>query len=95
MKIDGGGVRGYASLLILQEIMKRVKKLERTTALYPHERSDTPTKVDSKGSGKCESSAAYAWNKGAQEPEELETDIKDTFRPHHYFDYFVGTSTGG
>ncbi|EME79669.1 uncharacterized protein MYCFIDRAFT_9528, partial [Pseudocercospora fijiensis CIRAD86] len=48
---DGGGIRGYASLLIIRALMDKIAKLE------------------SQPDGK--------------------------YRPHHYFDYFVGTSTGG
>lgn len=44
------------------------------------------------------SSAAYSWATGLPNPQDPKDSIPkyaDLFRPHHYFDYFFGTSTGG
>ena len=44
------------------------------------------------------SSAAYCWGSGLPAPADPKDGIPKyagTFRPHHYFDYFFGTSTGG
>lgn len=44
------------------------------------------------------SSAAYCWGSGLpppQDPTEGVPKYVDRFLPHHYFDYFFGTSTGG
>ena len=61
--LDGGGIRGYASLLILKEIMTRCRTIE------------------------------YNLDKSAADgSEDVEPDLS---LPCHYFDYMIGTSTGG
>lgn len=44
------------------------------------------------GHAPVESSADYPW---FQEVETISELKRKTFVPHHYIDYFVGTSTGG
>lgn len=70
-------MRGYASLLILNKIMERVKAIE-----------------EQKDEG-CHGSSAYPWCAEQDGRNGTSRDIPGGFRPHHYFDYFVGTSTGG
>lgn len=81
---DGGGVRGYSSLLIVKRLMTRIRDIE----LHHLE-------------GPVQSSVSYPWMgsdvrdaAGADEPPNV-SDLVDDFLPCHYFDYMVGTSTGG
>ncbi|PMD14934.1 FabD/lysophospholipase-like protein, partial [Hyaloscypha hepaticicola] len=61
LAFDGGGIRGYSTLLMLQAIMDHIRRLE-TLSQYEQPEETLPA-------------AAYL--------------------PAHYFNYMVGTSTGG
>lgn len=81
--IDGGGIRGYSSLLILKEIMKAIEEIEKkedsraTSSFHPNDFVSPHDKR--KGSTPNADDAAT-------EP--------CRFLPCHYFDYIGGTSTG-
>lgn len=89
--------------------MRRVEDLEKKRPLRPNRHMSSlngsivgaNTIVDhasialTDSGDECESSASYFWQKPPQEPQDYEPDKQDAFRPHHYFDYFFGTSTGG
>ncbi|KAI0126158.1 acyl transferase/acyl hydrolase/lysophospholipase [Xylariales sp. AK1849] len=83
LSFDGGGVRGYSSLLIMDTIMSKVKEVElelsggsvRSSKDYPW-----------MGNGDSASSS---------EENEHPSGDSDHFLPCHYFDYVTGTSTGG
>ncbi|KAK4618340.1 hypothetical protein CLAFUW4_12552 [Fulvia fulva] len=77
LSLDGGGVRGYASLLILRELMRRLEVLERQESKDESQQSNSD----------------YLWNSGSEDGHTQ--DGAREFRPHHYFDYCVGTSNGG
>ena len=50
------------------------------------------------GDGLQNSSAAYCWASGLPTPSDPTDGVPNyekTYLPHHYFDYFFGTSTGG
>jgi len=94
LSLDGGGIRGYSALLILQELMRHIETLERnyrdesTGAVDPVSSSyhplhpDPKTVTDTRGS-----------NGETSAPNQL-TDSSH-WLPCHYFDYIAGTSTGG
>lgn len=77
---DGGGVRGYASLLILKAIMTRIQAIERS----------------GNGRVECSGSYPWSTPKNAEaNGHASRTECLDNFLPCHYFDYIAGTSTGG
>ena len=94
---DGGGIRGYGSLLILRALMEKVGIEERR--MDPAVKSSfspgmyKPTKIGFR--------KRYTENVGSYEASTVtETDPSGLsndalFLPCHYFDYGAGTSTGG
>ncbi|KAL9099785.1 MAG: hypothetical protein Q9163_004758 [Psora crenata] len=94
LSLDGGGIRGYSELLILQELMRVIGKLEKT-------RPPGPTKCD----GPAESSfhplhptpSMATDTASCHSAEKIQTQATDSsaWLPCHYFDYMAGTSTGG
>ncbi|KAM0237001.1 hypothetical protein ACHAP5_009197 [Fusarium lateritium] len=77
---DGGGVRGYASLLVLKRIMTQIRHIERNHEDPARKSSYYPWM------GEREQNA----NEDNPESERV-----DEYLPCHYFDYVAGTSTGG
>ncbi|OCL08373.1 FabD/lysophospholipase-like protein [Glonium stellatum] len=80
LSLDGGGIRGYSSLLILREIMLLVARKERRVAEAPAESSFHPLPYQPN------------FNNGRRPTQEVE---RCKCLPCHYFDYIGGTSTGG
>jgi patatin-like phospholipase/acyl hydrolase len=86
--IDGGGIRGYYSLLLLRQLMMTIRKLE-----VDSDYSD--------GSG-VEAPAVSSFSPLDQPPNVCHSPTDSNrqnnhrvFLPCHYFDYIAGTSTGG
>ncbi|KAM0199319.1 hypothetical protein ACHAPQ_011244 [Fusarium lateritium] len=77
---DGGGVRGYASLLVLKRIMTEIRQIERNHEDPARKSSYYPWMGERE--------------KNANE-DNPESGRVDEYLPCHYFDYVAGTSTGG
>lgn len=117
LSFDGGGIKGYSSLLIMKRLMYLVEQIER--GLVPGEDVSDPDPLPERDQYYAPNSSSedYSWNPAAYtapsdrreralEPAETRAvsvkktfsgdyDASSAFKPHHYFDYFVGTSTGG
>ena len=81
LSLDGGGVRGLSSLLILKRLMERIGEHEQQLNKYARSSSHspffgTPTTKERRKTGSDE----Y---------------FSNDWLPCHYFDYIGGTSTGG
>ncbi|SCN93791.1 uncharacterized protein FFNC_08088 [Fusarium fujikuroi] len=79
--LDGGGIRGYSSLLVLKRIMIRIQELERG-----HEEYRAPSSDFYRWKGAPEENIVE---------DNPDPDRVDKYLPCHYFDYVAGTSTGG
>ena len=92
LSLDGGGIRGYSSMLILKALMHEVwlceRRLEAEEELPAVTRQGNPVVAESSGSNRDENSgeAAKLTSKFTSE---------DDLLPCHYFDFMYGTSTGG
>lgn len=90
---DGGGVRGYSSLLILRELMDQIKRLE-TREANPAESSAHPLQHRAR-----EPLQPVRTRTSTLRPNRDSTssvaEARSQFLPAHYFDYIGGTSTGG
>lgn len=81
LSLDGGGIRGYSSLLILQGIMKEIEMLEKERDIGAISSAYSPL-VD------CLPDGALAASPNGTRP-------APEYLPCHYFDYVGGASTGG
>ena len=85
LETDGGGVRGYSSLLILRELMKQIAALEQHHPKGPAPYSVSPLDMRHRPS--------VTLNHHTKEYGP--TRASSHYLPCHYFDYIAGTSTGG
>ena len=98
--IDGGGIRGYGSLLILQDLMnkvgeeeKRLQDIRSSFAPYKWKPLRSRRKLTNGEPERHPSNnlSPAALNHDVPPP----TQNSSLFLPCHYFTYIAGTSTGG
>lgn len=87
--LDGGGIRGYSALLILEALMKEIGKLETSHPYDPARSSFHPLSPAPEIATDSESVKSQDV---VEPPPQTETS---PWLPYHYFDYMAGTSTGG
>lgn len=95
-RVDGGGVRGYSSLLILRELMDQIKRLETRDQADPAESSAHPLQHRARARERLQS--ARTRTRTLQSNRSSTSSVaghRSRFLPAHYFDYIGGTSTGG
>jgi hypothetical protein len=89
--LDGGGVRGYSSLLILQKLMEIIKDIEvdhsdgSATSSYHPEPYREPFSSHNSRNGRI----------GETDSHKAGEDTRLEYLPCHSFDFIGGTSTGG
>lgn len=88
LSLDGGGIRGYSSLLILRALMKAIGEIERKWPSDPAESSFHPLEPPSE-----DSDALHRYPR--INISHIERNATSPWLPCHYFDYMAGTSTGG
>jgi hypothetical protein len=106
--VDGGGIRGLSTLLILKEIMTQVEKIEQgenppaaTSAspyMLPHEPA-VPSSPQGDASGRTSpresSPEPMNGRRNSSRTTAASSRSSSRYLPCHYFDYIAGTSTGG
>ena len=81
LSIDGGGIRGYSSLIILQALMEEIGKIEQA-----HNPKATSS-IYSSALGRLDDAVC-----AVPTPDAMPVA---RYRPCHYFDYIAGAGTGG
>ena len=81
LSVDGGGIRGYSSLLILRYLMEMIAKIERS--------------ADPDATSSAYSPLFDCLQGTNLPPMSSNTESTTRWLPCHYFDYCTGTSTGG
>jgi hypothetical protein len=102
--LDGGGIRGYGSLLILRALMNKIgaeeRRLDRNTvsSFYPCMYKPRSKELEPQPSRNGDGSAKALDPRESTIPVATPTaGLLDSslFLPCHYFQYTGGTSTGG
>ena len=97
LRADGGGVRGYSSLLILRELMTQIAALEQN---HPQACcSVSPLSMRHRPLGTlAQSRSSTTKSRFLESPQSVQfgpARASSHYLPCHYFDYIAGTSTGG
>jgi Patatin-like phospholipase len=97
MCTDGGGIRGYSSLLIVRRLMTKIMHVERehkdSAETSYHPLNYIPSRDNSISTEKLSNQDGSG--KEPLSSEEIERQQRSQYLPCHYFDYIGGTSTGG
>ncbi|KAK7894536.1 hypothetical protein LTR67_006297 [Exophiala xenobiotica] len=104
LSFDGGGIRGLSSLFILKELMVQIQKIEMeadpnhaTHSFYPLEERAPIVNAKPIANEKRKKSLSFPLSPrispSDKQPERNGPEYK--YLPCHYFDFIVGTSTGG
>ena len=98
MGADGGGIRGFSSLLILRRLMEYIEEME------VNGYGGAETGADTQWKAADSSYHPHPWEDPATEAGDTcgssaagkqTVTITSRYLPCHYFDYVGGTSTGG
>lgn len=89
LSLDGGGIRGLSSLLILQELMEHIKTVEKQVWPPASSSGDSP-QLDEK----WVRNEMQALKEEFPRTKDNSQGDDANFLPCHYFDYIAGTSTG-
>lgn len=89
-EIDGGGMRGYGSMLILERLMRYVRDIEGDAKCLADLLKDVPDANCDPAESSFHPHDCPAGIEGSAMNEEV-----NKFLPCHYFDCIIGTSTGG
>ncbi|PYH57632.1 FabD/lysophospholipase-like protein [Aspergillus niger CBS 101883] len=90
LSFDGGGMRGYGSMLILERLMSYVKDIEGDANCLADLLKDVPDANCQFAESSFHPHDCPAGIEGSVMNEEV-----NKFLPCHYFDCIIGTSTGG
>ncbi|KAH0537477.1 hypothetical protein FGG08_005740 [Glutinoglossum americanum] len=98
MSFDGGGIRGYSSLLVVRRLMTEIMREEKDhgesagTSYHP---LDYVPSRDNSISIEKQGNQNGSGKKPLSPEEQTEREERSKYLPCHYFDYVGGTSTGG
>lgn len=104
LNLDGGGIRGYGSLLILHDLMNKIGDYEKSlgateSSFAPCDYRPTTKSSSETNTGSAESSPSSQLDvpdaDAVVATSSHELSNHSLFLPCHYFDYAAGTSTGG
>ena len=88
LTLDGGGIRGYSTLLLLRALMDEIGKVERAENSKARSSAYSPF-VDCSTEEDCDPFPSSRIDDKALEKK------RSAYRPCHYFDYIGGSSSGG
>ena len=88
LTLDGGGIQGYSTLLVLRALMDEIAKVERAENSKARSSAYSPF-VD------CSTEEDYDPFPSSRIDDKALEEKRSAYRPCHYFDYIGGSSSGG